>query len=414
MIFALGRTRFPNITLLDQMDSRLSERRSQFKSLVSTQLEQRKKAQKVRSDEDRMALLNSIRSSAIEPSAPSRKPPPRSLQKLFSRTFMHPDTMIDIPPNLPTQYMVLLRPEGERCLVILKNNTLSLRSRNGSMIGHEHILDPFRDLSRFDVDAIFDGVLTSSNEVFVFDVLLFNQNELVNSDFEFRQFFLNQNWPFQKTDATNVPPEAVFTEDDHSDVVPIMHRLSTHPVDKQSLETLYQNPPGYETDSLVFFSKSGKYENGLTNEAIFFRDEHLSKYAIDTQNEEGFDGHEEMEFVLVVSVDDSGSIDLKTWDKISLVRFESEGEAVAGGIGKSLIKDKAKIRVTLNLDEWKFSKFSQTRKPFATSFNRVVDQVRKRRVKQGEKDCGSLLPEIFQHSPISFLDIMTTIRNVTC
>ena len=155
------------------MESKLEERRRKFKALISTQLEDRRKDHKNRSDAERSALLQSIRSASAATATTASIQTRRrsSVEKIFSRTFMHPDTLVEIPPDLKTEWMVMLRPEGERCLVSLKNNTMTLRSRNGYMIGNEHILDPFRHLSRFDVDAIFDGVLTPSNELFIFDIL---------------------------------------------------------------------------------------------------------------------------------------------------------------------------------------------------------------------------------------------------
>jgi len=386
------------------MESKLAERRSQFKSLISTQLEDRKTAQKKRSDDERSALLHSIRSAAIadKPDSTHRRRPP-SLQKIFSRTFMHPDTMVEIPNDLKSNWMVILRPEGERCLVVLKNNTMTLRSRNGNVIGEEFILDPFRHLARYDVDGIFDGVLTPNNELFIFDILLFNQNELVNSEFEFRNFFLQQNWPFLNTQGA----PAIFMGEEDDTTIPIIRRIEAHSVTPDSLQALYESSE-YEKDSLIFLTKSGKYENGLTNEAIFFRDECLSKYAIDSKFETGFAGDEDMDLVLVVWMKESGKIELKTWDRITLLKFESESEAVEKGVPKQLLKDKTKIRVSLNVEEFRFEKFSSTRKPFATSFNRVVDQIRKRRAKMAGD--SQSLPAIFQAPSITFTDILNSIR----
>jgi predicted HAD superfamily phosphohydrolase YqeG len=115
-----------------------------------------------------------------------------------------------------------------------------------------------------------------------------------------------------------------------------------------------------------------------------------------------------MDLVLVVWTKDSGQIELKTWDRITLLQFESETEAVKKGVSKQLLKDKTKIRVSLNVEEFRFEKFSSTRKPFATSFNRIVDQIRKRRAKMAGD--SSSLPPIFQAPPITFTDIMNSIR----
>jgi hypothetical protein len=307
---------------------------------------------------------------------------------------MHPDTLVDIPPNLMSDWMVLLRPEGERCLAVLKNNTLTLRCRNGSIFSHEYILDPFSHLSRFDVDAILDSVFdTNSNHLYIFDVLLFNQNELVNSDFDFRQFFLDQNWPFQ----IGLAPTVFDTTED----VPKIVRLKAHQVSRATLSSLYDSTD-YEKDSLVFYSKTGKYENGLSCEAFFFRDEHLSKYAIDSKNEEGFAGETDMDLVLIVCIK-GGKVELKTWDRISVLEFSTEQDAVSGGIPKPLLKDKTRIRTSLNIASFSFSQFSATRKPFATSFNRIVDQVRKRVAKTTRTEN---LPAVFQSSPTSFTDIL--------
>ena len=196
-------------------------------------------------------------------------------------------------------------------------------------------------------------------------------------------------------------------DDDGEDTsMPIVHRLKAQSVSQDWLDELYTSCE-YEKDSLVFFRSKGKYENGLSSEAMYFRDDQLSKYAIDSKHESGFAGDEPMDLVLVVCMKD-GLVELKTWDKITLLQFNSEAEAVDAGISKSMLKDKTRIRVSLNVGEFRFEKFSSTRKPFATSFNRVVDQIRRRRAKLSSEVCRNL-PQIFQALPVTFTDIKNSI-----
>jgi len=389
----------------------IRKRSPEFKKILSTGISHRREDQEDRRLNDRKSLIESLRMATsmaddIDPLRAQRRThkTPICDTRLYSKTFMHPDTMIEIPENLSSDWMVMLRPEGERCLIVVNSNTVVIRSRNGSIIA-KYILEIF-SLKRPNLHAIFDGVFVPGNfgspdHVFVMDVILFNGNEILNSEFEFRNFFLRENWPF--TDSHHQTPVL----DDTDSVEPVFVRLGSSPATEEALAGLYVSTPytPIENDSLIFFRKSGKYENGLTQEALFFRDNHLSKYCIDTQQEDGYSGNESQDMVLDIQTGEDGKVRLQTWDKVCVKEYESLDIAIEAGIPKPLLKNKTRVRVSMSM-KFEFSNFSSSRKPFATSFNRIVDQYRKRRQLDLQGESIFSPPPPFDKLPICFKDIV--------
>jgi hypothetical protein len=259
------------------------------------------------------------------------------------------------------------------------------------------------------VHAIFDGVYHRGFcvKIFILDIILYNQNELLNSDFEFRQYYLKENWPFIKSGAPTLASGLMMEDNRDGFQAPIFELVLAQPATADIISSLYKKNPyaPIETDSLVFFRKSGKYENGLSSESVFFRDSHLSRYCIDTQVDEGYSGNGDQEMVLDVQV--TGKVFLITWDKVVLKEYESV-DAACRQIPKSLVKNRSRVRVSMSRD-FEFTNFSVSRKPFATSFNRVVDQYRKRRQwgKSDEVDSAGDIPPIFAADPVTIEDIVT-------
>lgn len=369
---------------------RLEERRrSQFKNLVSTHLDERRKNNQEQSRKDRAQMIESLRSICeVGEEIPSSSKPRGEdirVKKIFARTFMHPDSMLEVPPDL-ADWFVMLRPEGERCLIILKNNVLYLRSRNGNLID-EVILDPF-SLKRPDSFGVFDGVFAPNTgfgkkKIYVFDLLCWNKTDLIDSEYECRQYFLRQHFPFE---SSNSAPALMGDEDMHAPEISLLHSA---PVTRDSLSSMYRHDLSIdETDSLVFFKKSSKYEAGLTQSALFFRDSHLSRFCIDTAHADGFEEGDEDQLVVLKLKREGGNVFLRTWDNVVMKKCLLE-DLVSSAVAPQPIKDAVDrlassrkhtvmIRVPLDrIDD--FSQWAISKKPFASSFNRIVDQFRKRR-----------------------------------
>jgi len=386
------------------MEGRYESRKALFKGIDTNSLEKRRKSAKAESEESKRLLMKSLREaamSAIEKEGPEEL----RTRKLFSRTFMYYDTMLSVPMNLESDWLVALRPEGQRCLAVLQGNALSLRQRNGQLID-SFVLDPF-SIKRTDQVAIFDCMLGFSNKtmkrtLFVTDVVQLKGNDLYMSDFTFRQYFLKEHWPFTPSGSA---PMLMGLEDDS---IPEFERIEFGFATHARIQSLYSaEGSGYSSDSLLFIHKEGKYTNGLSQEALIFRDENLSRFAIDSKHEDGFDGGESMAMVLRAAVKKKkGSesiVKLETWDGISLHEMKLES---APGWMKSTLAKRPWMLVRCEVDNnFEFTKMQSSGKPFPHSFNRIVDQFRKRRLALNLPPTEN---EIFDAPPLSIESLLSS------
>lgn len=372
------------------MEAKQEVRKAQFKD-ISTALNQKKFA-KADSDDARKELISSLRQLVEPPSEESlRRKADMKTKKLFSRTFMHPDTMLEVPENLSSDWSLIFRPEGERCLVVVNGNTVTLRGRNGNII-ETIVLDPF-SVKRSETVTILDGVYGYKGLrkcVYVFDALLLKQSELIFSDFDFRQFFLSQHWPF--TESVLAP--MLDSE------IPELVRIEAVPATASNVRRLYESESG---DSLVFFKRTAKYINALTQEALCFRDERISRYAIDSQHKDGFQGNEAQTFVLRRAErksEEEALVEFKTWDNVVLFTSRSGSDS-----HRNHAKESSLVKVTVNA-QFELLSFKSSGKPFAHSFSRIVDQFRKRRSLLGLAPIGV---EVMDAAPVSIDQILHTL-----
>ena len=374
------------------MDEKLKTRKSQFKDIFTADLDRRKRKFSQESEDARKALLESLRGmvkSSIDV---------RSIResRQFSKLFMYPDAMIAVPSELGTDWYVTLRPEGSRCLVILMNNTITLRGKNGMVI-EQFVLDPFSLKASKEV-AIFDAVyglneLTMRKEIFIMDAITMDGNELIFSDFEFRQFYLEQHFPF-----TSGGPQIDFGVTDCPNITLVKSSKAT----QEAIQELYDEAgKRFEPDSLIFHHKSGKYESGLSESCLVFRDSHLSRYSIDTKYVDGFEGDESQEIVLKVLYNKkSRTYQFKTWDGILVKDCDEVSHWLAEKLKKSV-----SVLARVEIDQiFEFSKISVSRKPFPNSYNRIVDQFRKRR---STLDLPLTGLQVLDRPPLTIKDIVS-------
>jgi snurportin-1 len=354
------------------MESKQVTRKGQYKDIFSSNFEQRKKSVSTASADARKKLIESLRQSADMPSTSSGDLKNR---RIFSRLFMQPDAMVEIPSDLADNWCVMLRPEGARCILIIKHNSVTVRSKNG-VVTEEFVMDPFaldpRETKELVILDAVSGIneRTMKREYFVTDVILMNNNELVFSDFEFRQFYLKQHWPFNDS---GYAPLLGIEEDTSS---PAFSRIESVPATRENITRLYHGDPGYGTDSLVFHHRGSKYESGLATDcALYFRDAHLSRYNIDTQYMDGFEGDENQAIVMKISRKNK-LFEFRTWDGVSVKQVEEVPVWVSGKLVKKDSSVLAKVEINGALE---FVSISPSRKPFPFSYNRIVEQFRKRK-----------------------------------
>lgn len=363
------------------METKQVTRKGQFKDIFSSNFERRKKSVSAESADARKKLIESLRQSAATPSTSSGDLKNR---RVFSRLFMQPDAMVEIPSDLADNWYVLLRPEGERCMLIIKHNSVTVRSKNG-VVTEEFVMDPFAlDARETKELVILDAVSginerTMKREYYVIDVILMNNNELAFSDFEFRQFYLKQHWPF--SDSGSAPILGI----EEATSSPVFTRIASVPATRENITRLYHGDAVYATDSLVFHHRDSKYKSGLATDcALYFRDAHLSRYSIDTQYVDGFEGDENQAIVLKISRKHN-LFDFRTWDGVSVKLVEEVPEWVSEKLVKKDSSVLAKVEISSPLE---FVAISPSRKPFPFSYNRIVEQFRKRKAQLKWPDSG--------------------------
>ncbi len=381
-----------------------------FKDLDTRSLDRRRQAARVDSEEAKRELMKSLREAVISSCEPEGAAELR-VRKVFARSFLYQDTMIAVPENLATQWLVALRPEGQRCLGVMQGNSFTLRQRNGHMVD-AFVLDPF-SIKRMDGAAIFDCVYGFNNRtmkktVFITDVIQMKGNELHMSDFVFRQYFLKEHWPFCEQ-----PEAPVLMGFEDSEQAPEFERIDFDFASRERIENLYGNvSTDYVSDSLIFCQRDGRYISGLSQDALIFRDSHLSRFSIDSKHEEGFDGAESMVMVLKAVLRRAKkklegaveTVDLQTWDGIVLHRLGMDSGCPDWL--KKEVKKRPFVLVRCEVDNTVCVKsIASSGKPFPHSFNRIVDQFRKRRSVLSLEGTGN---EIFDASPLSIETILAS------
>lgn len=151
----------------------------------------------------------------------------------FVSEFMIYDWIIDIPNDLEKNWLVAVRPEGERCLVMAHNGRTISRTRNGNIL-HQfpselpsgNFKQQQQQASLTMLDCIF---IHSTNTYYVMDIIYWLDHPVYDSDAEFRLWFLksklNECYQIDKVSHFNRYP-----------FIPIQ----VYPVTEQNLTHLYQ------------------------------------------------------------------------------------------------------------------------------------------------------------------------------
>eukprot|EP00746_Dinoflagellata_sp_MGD_P160978 gnl/MRDRNA2_/MRDRNA2_87973_c0_seq1.p1 gnl/MRDRNA2_/MRDRNA2_87973_c0~~gnl/MRDRNA2_/MRDRNA2_87973_c0_seq1.p1 ORF type:complete len:474 (+),score=78.79 gnl/MRDRNA2_/MRDRNA2_87973_c0_seq1:58-1422(+) len=221
----------------------------------------------------------------------------------FARMPMVPDWMIAVPEDLAANWMMFVRPEGERCLLMSddKSSKIQVRRRNGRVVEVFH--DPRFPRGQTILDAVCVEAGMDTKEYYICDVLVWGDVDLANAEVECRHFWLNSRMA------------------EFDPVVPPGGRAIRHipfvEVSADSLREAYNDDPGYIKDSLVFLHKEGHYIPGTTPLCLAWRDRHISRYVIDTPDVNGETLPEKQSVVLELR----GQGFLRTADRVKVAQL---------------------------------------------------------------------------------------------
>ena len=256
----------------------------------------------------------------------------------FANELQFPDWMIEAPADLGSNWLVQLRPEGKRVILIIKEGRVSIRSKQGKLLTRNLFVEPgLLPFGLTILDCIIpDTIQGMANCIYVMDVIYWDQGGLGDSEAEFRHYWLKSRFSeihFQPNLTAGFGSGVI----DWNSIETLPRLLYVPPLEanSESISRLYQSGiEGYQfqddaleweatagsyiADSLLFINKASIYTPGLTPLVLQWRDRSLSRFAIDTDDFEGLGIPEKQSVVLAVrrSPSDDGRIQLITWDSV--------------------------------------------------------------------------------------------------
>eukprot|EP00921_Rhytidocystis_pertsovi_P005373 GHVQ01009279.1.p1 GENE.GHVQ01009279.1~~GHVQ01009279.1.p1 ORF type:complete len:480 (-),score=31.72 GHVQ01009279.1:6823-8262(-) len=232
----------------------------------------------------------------------------------YSKQLITYDWMIweTLPVDMSTNWLVILRPEGTRCLVIIKQGVATVRDKWGRLIGQFRVCDRANTVSFVRGGlTVLDCVLGSSPTpikqeiceietpmelsdrsgtptaqvisrkpaksridtglLWICDALWWNDVTLCDSGAECRYFFLKSRYDecFDESQLSSDKERFIFR------LAEVRECTTAH------VEDLYTSSTAYLKDSFVFVHKDAHYIPGFNPLWICWRDAHLSRYYID-------------------------------------------------------------------------------------------------------------------------------------
>lgn len=295
----------------------------------------------------------------------------------FARQLQIPDWMVEVPEDLGSSWLLQVRPEGERCLLLADGGRVQVRKKNGRVIDRYHDDRLPRGLTVLDVVCLEDPVAATEghgameadekNEEQVSmatetpepadgtmpeaDGAALGRGSCSRGRGQGRgqgrgrtNFKITRRAPTGRSymvcdvlawgDVDLVCAEAEcrrfwlesrFAEidDRRSRQARALRLVPWVDVGVQTLEEAYKGDPGYVKDSLVFFHRQGHYETGATPLALAWRDRQVSRYVVDTPDVSGETLPEKQAVVLELR----GSGYLRTADRFVVAQCEPEAFA---------------------------------------------------------------------------------------
>eukprot|EP00884_Botryococcus_braunii_P015240 jgi/Botrbrau1/239/Bobra.0022s0214.2 len=199
---------------------------------------------------------------------------PAKARNPFEDQLMEPEWLIDIPPNLAESWLVMARPEGERCLVTAARGWVTAHSKRGKLRQKfQSSLPGGSGELVSEIASVLDCVFSAGESTFyVLDMLYWKGQALCDCPAELRLFLV----------ASRLE-EAGFsfeTQGLHDfSFVP----LPCFPCTPEGLQTAYESPLPFQRDGLLLLHKEGCYETGgVSPLALRWTDSHCSRYPITT------------------------------------------------------------------------------------------------------------------------------------
>jgi hypothetical protein len=192
-----------------------------------------------------------------------------------------PEWMIEIPADLyersveenrmKSNWFVLPRPEGKRCLVISSKGKTISYLESGRVLHHFRSVLPGGGLnsSRQASSAILDCIYCpTTHTYYILDLMNWNEMSCYECDAEFRFYWLQAK--YSETPGLSTPP-------------PVLQSYSFRLIpywecNPEGLQQAYVSQFDFIKNGLLFYHREGQYEPRLTPLVLLWKDSQVSRY----------------------------------------------------------------------------------------------------------------------------------------
>uniref|UniRef100_A0A7S3Y8V3 Snurportin-1 n=1 Tax=Lotharella globosa TaxID=91324 RepID=A0A7S3Y8V3_9EUKA len=202
----------------------------------------------------------------------------RRRREWFARQLMYPEWMTEIPRDLGSNWYVLPRPEGIRCLVISSRGKTISRKKSGSILHNFQSALPNGNRHQMKQDpCILDCVYQPQKQIYyVLDLMCWGGYSIYDSATDFRHF-----WVHSK--LSEVPIHSVNSE----------NKFKFAPVPRFSADTAglrkaygggSSSAHNFQMDGLLFIHKKTHYHFGLSPLCLVWKDAKTSRFFVDSSD----------------------------------------------------------------------------------------------------------------------------------
>ncbi|DBA77616.1 TPA: hypothetical protein ACH3X1_009415 [Trebouxia sp. C0004] len=205
----------------------------------------------------------------------SNQEPDESLREYYARQLMQPEWLTDMPENLCSEWYVMPRPEGRRCLVISSQQLTISRHRNGSILHRFPSVLPNGSRASMagsgDDFCILDCIFHEPNSTYyIMDMMCWKGYALYDCSAEFRLFWVQGKLAECASGSAQDQARYPF--------VPV----PAYTCSPEGLQQAYSTPVPFQRDGLYLLHKEGHYSLSSTPLAVLWKDSSCSQYFVDT------------------------------------------------------------------------------------------------------------------------------------
>lgn len=198
----------------------------------------------------------------------------------WAKQLMRPEWLIDLPHDLRSQWIVLPRPEGRRCLLVAAGGSTTARSRSGIQFARFPSALPGgsrHTQGTGDTFCILDAIYHAENSTYyVMDLMCWKGYPLYNCNAEFRMFWMTSKL-VEETDA------ATAGSSHNAFAIAAVPLYQAHVEGLKAAHSAAAMP--FVRDGIMLLHKEGRYLAGASSPlALLWKDAASSRFLLDTDS----------------------------------------------------------------------------------------------------------------------------------